>query len=209
MIISDLFNNPVDTVLLILAIIVALTIHEFAHALVAYLQGDHTAEDAGRLTLNPLRHIDFFGFLIFILAGFGWAKPTPFNPYNLKYKRFGPVFVALAGPAINMIFGLIILGALKILSISELFAFNNLMVVFFWKVFGVNVALALFNLIPIPPLDGSKVLYAFLVNKKPDVIIWMERNGIYLLIALLVLGDGILNRYIGSVTVWLVDRLYL
>src|SRR3989344_9626668 len=90
---------------MIAALVITITIHEFAHALAGYLQGDMTARDAGRLTLNPLSHLDPLGSIMLLFVGFGWGKPTPYNPYHLRFRRFGPLLVALAGPVSNAIGG--------------------------------------------------------------------------------------------------------
>ena len=141
----------------VLAIVVAISIHEFAHALAGYLMGDTTARDAGRLTLNPLSHLDPFGSLMLLLAGFGWGKPTPYNPYNLRYPKWGPALVALAGPAINLCGAIISIAALVI--VSRFLDPSNLLIVFLLFLFNVNLMLMVFNLIPIPPLDGSQLLF--------------------------------------------------
>lgn len=194
MMINSLFENPIYFLLWVLAIIFALTIHEFSHALVGRLQGDHTAEAEGRLTLNPLAHIDWLGFLLLVIAGFGWAKPTPFNPYNLKYKRFGPALIALAGPISNTLVVIVIGTALAIIYRFSAFSLDNLMVIFFITLIQVNLLLAVFNLIPIPPLDGAKVLYTFIEHKRPDVVMFLERYGTFLLLALVFFGGGFISR---------------
>lgn len=196
---SSLFEqSPLYFLLWALAIVLATTVHEFSHALSGFLQGDHTAEDAGRLTLNPLAHIDWFGFIAFLLIGFGWAKPTPFNPYNLKYKRFGPALVALAGPISNLLFAVIIAIALRALNSIAPLAPDNLMVVFFFFIIEVNVILAIFNLLPIPPLDGSRILYTFLIDKRPDIIMTIERYSIFILIGILIFFSGPISRIINA-----------
>lgn len=197
MMIYSLLENPIYFVLWVLAIIFALTIHEFSHALAGRLQGDHTAEDEGRLTLNPLSHIDWLGFLLLVVAGFGWAKPTPFNPYNLKYKRFGAALVALAGPISNTLAVVVIGSALAIIYRFTAFPQDNLMVVFFITLIQVNVLLAVFNLIPIPPLDGSKLLYTFIGERRPDIVEFLERYGTWMLLALIIFGDRFISRLFG------------
>lgn len=193
MFIESLFSQPIVLLLWVVAVVLALTIHEFSHGLVARFLGDHTAEDAGRLTLNPLVHIDWIGFFLLLLAGFGWAKPTPINPYNLKYRRFGSAIVALAGPISNLTTAFIIAIALRIItSVTDITA-DNLMLVFFLLFIEINTLLAAFNLIPIPPLDGSKILYSFVGARYPEVVIFLERYGMWLLLGLVFFGGGVIQ----------------
>ena len=152
----NLLSDPLQTFAWIFAFITALTFHEFAHGLVAKVQGDDTAERMGRLTLNPIPHIDPIGLLAALLAGFGWARPVPYNPYNLRPGRFSEALVAFAGPGANLA---IALGAALLLRVG-IVPLEMAQVVF--TVALVNIMLFLFNLIPVPPLDGSKVLSALL-----------------------------------------------
>ncbi len=181
------------------AILIAIIVHEFCHALAAYLLGDNTAKDAGRLTLNPIVHIDLFGTIIFPIlmiltmgAAFGWAKPVPFNPYNLKFPRFGPAIVAIAGPFSNLIIASLSLISFKLL-LPILDPNLNLLMIFLVYLAVINVVLLVFNLIPIPPLDGSKVLFAvfsdFKYNRFREVL---EKQGPTLLIMLIVF-DNLFN----------------
>ncbi len=163
--------------------IFSVIIHEVAHGYVAYLQGDNTAKNAGRLTLNPIPHIDMFGSIILpVLLAIahspmiiGWAKPVPFNPYNLRNQRWGEATVAIAGPLSNIIIA-VIFGTIIRLGISatlfEPFAYIVL----------INLVLATFNLIPIPPLDGSKILFAFLPYSMQNVRNTLEQYGTFILI---------------------------
>jgi Zn-dependent protease len=193
MIIQSLSEQPVMVALWIVAVVLALTIHEFSHAFVARMLGDHTAEEAGRLTLNPLAHIDWIGFFLLLIAGFGWAKPTPVNPYNLKDQRVGSALVAFAGPISNITAALVIAIALRIYTEFAGLDVANLMVVFFLLFIEINVLLAVFNLIPIPPLDGSKVLYSFIGAKYPEVVLFLERYGLWLLLGVVFLGGGLIQ----------------
>lgn len=193
MLIQTLLQNPIDFVLWAAAVIVALTVHEFSHALAGKLQGDPTAELEGRLTLNPLSHIDWLGFFLLVVIGFGWAKPTPFNPYNLKYKKIGPALVALAGPVSNMLVTVVIGIVLGIVIRVTDLPPSNLMIQFFIYILQINILLAVFNLFPIPPLDGSKLLYALIGDRYPQVVVFLERNGMWLLLALIFFGGGLLT----------------
>ena len=181
------------------AILIAIVVHEFCHGLAAYLLGDNTAKDAGRLTLNPIPHIDLWGTIIIPIimlvtsgAAFGWAKPVPFNPYNLKYSRFGPALVAIAGPFSNFIIAIISLVAFKILT-PYLNTETNLLMIFLINLLVLNLFLMIFNLIPIPPLDGSKVLFAVFADAKYiNFRDTLERQGPIILL-LLIVFDNFLN----------------
>ncbi len=159
--------QEIDFIFSVAVLIMSVVVHEVSHGYVANLQGDPTARMAGRLTLNPVKHLDPVGSFVvpvftFLLGGFifGWAKPVPYNPYNLKNHRWGPAMVAAAGPASNLIvaivFGLLIRfsGVLSIIN-PEFIKIASMVVI-------INIVLAVFNMIPIPPLDGSKVLFSIL-----------------------------------------------
>lgn len=182
---------------MLLGLAIAIIFHEVAHGYVALRLGDPTAYYAGRLTLNPLRHIDMWGTIIIPLlliisgAGFviGWAKPVPVNYYNLRQGKWGPVLVALAGPATNFII-LLLAGVLIRVAPAD----TALPALLGWIAL-INAVLMFFNLIPVPPLDGSKVLYVFLEHR-PDIIQWLERYGFFILIALLVFGERLLASFV-------------
>jgi len=144
----------------IAAILFSLTVHEFSHGLVAKWRGDLTAEREGRLTLDPRAHIDPMGFIPLLLFGFGWAKPVPFNPYNLKNPKWDSVLIALAGPLSNLFLASLAAIALRILAISSPLDPFNLLTAFLFFVILLNLFLALFNIIPVHPLDGSKLFFA-------------------------------------------------
>lgn len=162
MIFSLLNEHPLAVLAFIFALTLAITVHEFSHALVAYLQGDRTASDAGRLTLNPLAHLDLWGTVMLFFVGFGWGKPVPLNPYNLKYSRFGPIFVALAGPISNFLLFLLAGISYRAISLYSNLSGNNLLLVFLILLGMLNLGLMFFNLLPIPPLDGSQ-LFSILI----------------------------------------------
>ncbi len=197
---SLLSASPTLFLLWVLAIIISLTVHECAHALAGYLQGDRTAEQEGRLSLNPLRHIDLMGFVLLLVAGFGWAKSTPFNPYNLKNQKLGPILIALAGPLSNALMVLVFSVALWIVDNFTHLPGDNLMVMLFFLLIQINVMLGVFNLIPIPPLDGSRVLFWWLADKRPDIVQWLERYGMFVLFGLVFVFGGMLSTLFASIT---------
>ena len=183
---STLFSNPWMFLVFVLVFLLTLSVHEFSHALAGHLLGDPTAERAKRLTLNPLAHVDLLGFLALITVGFGWGKPVPFNPYNLKYPRWGSTMVAVAGPISNLLFGTIC--ALLVRLIGPLLGPDNLLTIFLVSGAYLNFLLMLFNLIPLPPLDGSKALVAILAAEKyRPVREWVETKGPMVLMGLILL----------------------
>jgi Zn-dependent protease len=157
----------------------SIVIHEVSHGFVAFIQGDSTAERAGRLTLNPIKHLDLVGSIIvplvtYFLAGipFGWAKPVPFNPYNLHNQRWGETIVAAAGPAANFLIAIVFAAIIHIASPLGLpSTFINICAL----VVLANIGLGLFNLVPIPPLDGSKILFGLLPFR------YVSRSDIYMI----------------------------
>ncbi len=187
-----LFSQPAIAFAWVVAIVIAIGIHEFSHALVAKLQGDSTAELEGRVTLNPLAHLDPFGFLVLVLFGFGWGKPVPFNPYNLKARRWGPAIVSLAGPAMNIL-GLIVFGAiLAILDRATTLPSDNLLIIFLELLVRFNIVLALFNLLPVPPLDGSKLL-SLLPDQFRGLVEILTKYGFVILMFVIVFGQPYLG----------------
>lgn len=205
MIISLLFQNPILFLSWAVSLIIAITVHEFSHALAATLLGDQTAKYEGRLTLNPLRHLDPWGTVLLFIAGFGWGKPVPFNPYNLRIRRFGPAIVSMAGPISNLlmifVFGLAIKYLYPLLGLgleNALFQFLHTLVL-------LNAVLMAFNLIPIPPLDGSKLLFAIMPPFMEEAKIFLERYGFLILIALIFFAGGLFSSLFNFV-VSLIDR---
>ncbi len=162
MILELLFSHPLLAIAWITAVIMAFTLHEFGHAWVAKLRGDRTAEREGRLTLNPIPHIDIWGLIPLLLFGFGWAKPVPFNPYNLKNPKWDSVLIALAGPAMNLLLAVVSGLILRGLLVSQVITQVNGLVVFLFFLVLLNLFLLFFNVLPVAPLDGSKLALALL-----------------------------------------------
>lgn len=190
-----LFSEPLFFVAWVFAILVALTIHEFSHGWVAHLFGDDTAKENGRLTLNPLAHIDPVGFILLLVAGFGWAKPVPVNPNNFRRRRLGEALVAVAGPAANL--SVMIIAAILFKLLSPMLSQSNLLINFLFMLILINVVLMLFNLIPIPPLDGSHILFSILPDRFANFKEKIERNGPWILIIVIIL-DSVFNLGIFS-----------
>jgi len=174
--------NLIPLIISIICLVIAITIHEFSHALAADLLGDPTPRSQGRLSLNPLKHLDLLGTIMLFFVHFGWGKPVQIDPYNLKNPRKDELLIALAGPASNLILATLI-------SISiHIFSLNDISIILLSNLIQINVILAIFNLIPIPPLDGSKIL----LNLLPQDISsqWEEafsKYGLILLLAFLFL----------------------
>ncbi|OGL67208.1 hypothetical protein A2856_04070 [Candidatus Uhrbacteria bacterium RIFCSPHIGHO2_01_FULL_63_20] len=158
--------SPMMAIAWVAAIMLSLTVHEFSHALVGKWRGDRTAEHEGRLTLNPLAHVDPLGFLSLLLVGFGWAKPVPYNPYNLRNPAWDGVAIALAGPFSNLLLASMSAFALRFLVGSQIITQLNLLVVFLFFLILLNLGLAFFNFIPVHPLDGSKLFFALTDHPK-------------------------------------------
>ncbi len=197
--------SPAALVQAIIIVVMSLTVHEFAHSLVTIRLGDDTPRRQGRLTLNPLAHIDLVGFILLVVAGFGWAKPVQINPANLRKPRRDEILIALAGPFSNLVFAMVavliiwaVLTTDALVSQSSMRAFGNFMVM----LAEINVSLAVFNMIPIPPLDGSHLVTAFLGRINTAVATTYFRYGSIALLAV-VLIQTVMRRdilHIGSLT---------
>jgi len=198
--------DPIILIIQIAILLMSVVIHEVSHGLTANRLGDPTAKYAGRLTLNPIKHLDLWGsFLIplfLIIIGspflFGYAKPVPYNPNNLRNKKWGPAMVAFAGPAINLIIALVFGLTLRFVPLSSS-AFGLGMIQIFIYIVLLNLVLAVFNLIPIPPLDGSKVIAAILPYNVRLAIERMERYGLILVLFFIFF----LFQYLLPIVVWL------
>lgn len=189
--------NIFNLTITLLSLIVAITIHEFFHAFIADKLGDPTPRSLGRLTLNPLKHLDPIGTIALIFLGFGWGKPVPIDPYNFKKPRRDEALVSLAGPASNLILALVVSLLVKFIPL------NYVSLLMLSSLIQLNVILAVFNLLPLPPLDGSKIFLSLLPNETSQQ--WKEafdKYGLFLIIILLFLpigGSNIISLVIGPI----------
>jgi len=182
-------------------ILFSLTIHEYAHAYIAHKLGDDTAKRLGRLTLNPLKHLDPLGTILLLLVHFGWAKPVPVDPRNFKDPKKDMLYVAIAGPISNIITAVIAAVILKFILIyyGSFIGSANVMEpivqTLYWLIF-IGVVLAVFNMLPFPPLDGSRVLYGILPDSMANSIRQIETYGIFILFGIILLGGSIFSKVI-------------
>ncbi|MCD6233366.1 site-2 protease family protein [bacterium] len=210
-------------ILVIIIFLYSIILHEISHGAMANHLGDPTAKLAGRLTLNPLKHLDPIGsvllpFLLLVMGSkivFGWAKPVPINPLNLRDKKYGSAKVAAAGPLANIImavtFGLIARFFLVLPYTSFLFRLG----IIFGYICGINLLLAIFNLVPIPPLDGSHILFSFLGERANGLKIFLSRYGFFILLIFIFFFTGLLfpvvnfffRLIVGKSFAWLVEIL--
>lgn len=179
------FGSPDQFIIFLLALIVAVTFHECAHAFVALRLGDATAKMLGRVSLNPIRHLDLFGSLAFLMVGFGWGKPVPINPYNMRgvSPMVGAAISALAGPASNVLLAFLVTIPFRIAAF-ETGTLDPYLIRFIESLIMVNISLAAFNFLPIPPLDGFSLARLVLPR---NVSGWLEQYGMFVLIALVFL----------------------
>ena len=178
-----LFRLPLEVlVLLIPVLLFALVFHEFAHGWVANKLGDPTAKDAGRLTLNPMAHLDMFGSLMILFVGFGWAKPVPVDSRYLANPRIDMMKIAFAGPAANLLLAFVT--GMLIRATGYLGPFTTMMIMFTQ----INIMLAVFNMIPISPLDGSQIFSGMMIRSNPDLVMKLQMYGPQILMGLILFG---------------------
>lgn len=180
-----LLSTPILIVPVLAAIIIAITVHEFSHALAAERLGDNTAKNLGRLTLNPMSHIHPMGFVLLLLVGFGWGNPVPYDERNLKKPKRDALLIGLAGPFSNLILAILGIVIMVILSKYGLTP-NSLLAIFLGFLVQFNIILMIFNLLPIPPLDGSKLLFAIIPDKYHHLQQKLAMYGPMLLLGILV-----------------------
>ena len=196
-------------ILAVPGLLLALSVHEFAHGYVAYLMGDNTARYSGRLSLNPLHHLDVVGTLCLLFFHFGWAKPVPVNSANFKNQKKGIILVSLAGPFANFLVALI---SAILSTLLGKYLYNSEIGIFFSQIFLystiLNVGLMVFNLIPLPPLDGSKVLYEFLPPRARYYFYSIERYSTLILLVLIYtrILNPLLNLLSGGVY-WVINLI--
>lgn len=198
----------INLIFQIAVLIISVMAHEVAHGAAAFAFGDPTAKNQGRLTLNPLKHIDIFGSVILPLllvitnAGFifGWAKPVPYNPYNLRDRRLGEFCVSIAGIATNMAIAIIFSILVRFAFVLD---FSQPTLDLFLYIILLNIVLAIFNLIPIPPLDGSKILYTLVPYRFERHLMVIEKYGFYILIIFIVFFGHLVSTTALALMSWL------
>lgn len=183
MLASDPAGALVYLLSLFLAMCIAISFHEAAHAFVAYKLGDPTAKNLGRMSLDPLRHMDWLGFASFLLFGLGWAKPVMVNPRNLKHYRRDDVLISLAGPVTNLLLAFVFYG---ITFFTLRAGVSNVVILeILTQIFSLNLSFAIFNIIPLPPLDGYHVLSSLFVRKNYRILDFLNRYSYIILFALM------------------------
>ncbi len=198
MILTLLFSDPLIFFAWAVSMILAISVHEFSHAAAATYLGDPTARLQGRFTLSPFSHLDPVGTILMLTIGFGWGKPVPFNPYNLKYPRFGPALVSLAGPLSNFLMATVAVLFLKygypLTGLPDTNGLRRLVELLIM----INAGLMVFNFFPLPPLDGSKAFFAILPERFDNVRMFLEKYGFYILIGLMVFFPGLFDAVYGG-----------
>ena len=200
---------PVQIVMNILPSLLCITLHELSHGYVACRLGDTTAKDAGRLTLNPIKHIDIMGLLMMVVFRFGWAKPVPVNMYRFKNPKKGMALTALAGPACNFLLAgvFLFLYGLLFYPLHTGGTVAETVLQLIYTTAYLSLSLAVFNLIPIPPLDGSKVLFSLIPDESYFKLMRSERYGMILLLVLV--STKVLGGPLSAATSWLFDKLFV
>jgi len=182
--------DVLDMLRVLPAAVIGLTVHEFSHAFAAYKLGDFTAKNEGRLTLNPLKHIDWLGLFLIAVAGFGWAKPVTFNPDNLRNKHRDEILIAIAGPISNFILAVFFFVIARVLYTVNGVSIDLVQLIVTWGI--INFSLFVFNLIPIPPLDGSHLYLTYLKDINPKLMMNMYKWGMFVLL-IIILAENKLN----------------
>ena len=207
------FDRIISLVLSLLAFFISISFHEFAHGFVAYKLGDNTAKINGRLTLNPIKHFDLFAILFFAIFRFGWAKGVPVDSRNFKNEKHGMVYTALAGPVTNVLLCFLFMVFYKFIcsvSFTSMVAYRICYYIaeFFISMVSVNAMLAIFNLIPMPPLDGSKIFLAFLPERLYFKILSYDQ--FMMIVSLVLVYSGVLDKTVSTGVhnlISLIDRI--
>ncbi|MCL4374471.1 site-2 protease family protein [Patescibacteria group bacterium] len=204
-----LFSSPLLFAVYVVALLIGLSVHEFAHAWTADRLGDPTARLAGRMQLNPLVHIDVTGLLFILFFGFGWGKPVLFDPFNLKNPRKDAALISLAGPSSNILLAVLLSAVLHLLNIFGLSSLMTIGSFFLAPIIIFNVMLGVFNFIPISPLDGFKIVGGLLSRTRAEEWYQLERYGIFfLLLMILPIGRGsMLNTLIQPIINFIANLL--
>lgn len=196
-----------DVLLRVLPALICITLHELSHGAAAYALGDTTAKDMGRLTLNPIKHIDVMGLLCMVVFRFGWAKPVPVNMARFKNPKRGMAITALAGPLSNVLISIVMLAVYGVLYrfryTSEI---GGYVLELIYITAYLSLALAIFNILPIPPLDGSKILFAIVSDETYYKLMRYERYGMILLLVLM--ATGVTGQYLSVAVEFVFDRLF-
>ncbi len=192
MYIERFLRDPIEVIYLLAAIVIAVTVHEFSHAWASDELGDPTARLLGRKSLDPRKHLDMWGSIMFLLAGFGWGKPVPVDSFNLRDEEKDNALIALAGPVSNLLVALVA-GTIYRFLPGNTGIFGLLLYLFG----SINVSLAVFNLLPIPPLDGSKIYRAVLPSSFKPVWQFLDQYGVFILLFIVISGSSIISNTIG------------
>lgn len=204
------YDRLLTMLVMALAALLAICLHEISHGCAAYLMGDDTAKRMGRLSPNPIKHVDILGLLLLVTAHFGWAKPVPIDARNFKKPKQGMAITALAGPVTNILItavGMMLYsGALCLTDALGGPAWMDYVLLFFYYLYNLSAGLAMFNLLPIPPLDGSKVVFAILPNQIYGTILKYERYGFLVLCALVWMN--VLDGPLIAMRSWLLELLW-
>lgn len=199
------FSYLLSLLLSVVPSLLCITLHELSHGLVAYRLGDPTAKNAGRLTLNPLKHLDPIGLLMMMTVHVGWAKPVPVNMYRFENPKKGMAITALAGPAMNVLITIVFLFAYGLL--FRPLKGDGIVLEMVYLTAYLSISFAIFNLLPISPLDGSKVLFSVLPSEQYDRLMHYERYGMILLMVLV--ASGVFGRPLTVATRWVFDKLFI
>ncbi len=204
-----LFSNPLIFFLYLFALLVAITIHEFSHAYMADQLGDPTPRLQGRLKLNPMAHLDWLGMVFLLLFGFGWGKPVEFDPYNLKNPRKDAAVISIAGPISNFIMAIALSIILRLLIFFDLNFLTTIGFLLLTPVIRMNIILGVFNLLPIHPLDGFKIVGGFLSNESAREWYSLQRYGMFFLLLMIfpIAGTSMLERVLSPMVSFMVNIL--